>query len=437
MPELSITMKSLYEIFREYTLISTDSRNISPGCIFFALKGPNFNGNTFSEKALSLGASYVVIDEPEYKKDERYIVVEDVLKALQDLAHEHRKQINIPVLAITGSNGKTTTKELIRNVLAKKFNTLATIGNLNNHIGVPLTILSITKEMEFAVIEMGANHLKEIESYCKIAEPDYGLITNVGKAHLEGFGGFEGVKKGKGELYEWIKKKGKGVFLNNDNPLLISMAGTFKIPQVIRYGTGDSFYCSGTLLGERPFLTLQWKSEGRLGHINSQLTGAYNFENILSAICVGNYFGVSAADIKDAIESYRPDNSRSQLVKKGSNTIILDAYNANPTSMEAALTNFAKLEIKNRVVFLGDMAELGEESDAEHKRITGMLKKAHYTRVILVGKNFGKFKEELDCIYFDDSEKAAEWVKTNPLTNTTILIKGSRSTKMEKVFEAI
>lgn len=430
-------MNSLYEVFKKHPLVCTDTRSVIPGCIFFALKGPSFNGNAFAEKALETGAVCAVIDEPQYKKDERFILVDDVLVALQQLANHHRKQLTIPVLAITGSNGKTTTKELIRNVLSKKFNTLATKGNLNNHIGVPLTILSITSETEFAVIEMGANHLKEIESYCKIAEPDYGLITNVGKAHLEGFGGFEGVKKGKGELYEWIKKKGKGVFLNNDNALLVSMAGTFKIPQVIRYGTGDSFYCSGNLLGERPFLTIQWKSEGRLGQINSQLTGAYNFENILSAICVGNYFGVSAAEIKDAIESYSPDNSRSQLVKKGSNTIILDAYNANPTSMEAALTNFGKLEIKNRVVFLGDMAELGEESDAEHKRITGMLRKAHYDKVILVGKNFGKFKEELDCVYFDDSEKAASWVKEHPLINSTILIKGSRSTKMERVFEAI
>lgn len=430
-------MNSLYEVFKNHPIICTDSRSVVSGCIFFSLKGPNFNGNTFAEKALELGAVCAVIDEAQYKKDERYILVDDVLITLQQLANHHRKHLTIPVLAITGSNGKTTTKELIRNVLSKKYRTIATKGNLNNHIGVPLTILSITKDTEFAVIEMGANHQNEIDSYCRIAEPDYGLITNVGKAHLEGFGGFEGVKKGKGELYLWIAKNGKGIFLNGNSNDLIAMAKEFKFPQTVLYGTGQEFYCIGELESDEPFLKVNWKCGNTKSIINAQLIGRYNFENILSAICIGNFFEINPDDINDAIESYVPDNSRSQIIKKKSNTIILDAYNANPTSMVAALDNFRKVSAHHKIVFLGEMAELGEESFAEHQKIISFLARETYDKIILVGENFKNFSDKIKGLYFDDSEKATSWLKQNPLEDSFILIKGSRSSKMEKIMEAL
>ena len=430
-------MNSLYEVFKNHPIICTDSRSVVSGCIFFSLKGPNFNGNTFAEKALELGAVCAVIDEAQYKKDERYILVDNVLITLQQLANHHRKHLTIPVLAITGSNGKTTTKELIRNVLSKKYRTIATKGNLNNHIGVPLTILSITKDTEFAVIEMGANHQKEIDSYCRILEPDYGIITNVGKAHLEGFGGFEGVKKGKGELYLWIAKNGKGIFLNGNSNDLIAMAKEFKFPQTVLYGTGQEFYCIGELESDEPFLKVNWKCGNTKSIINAQLIGRYNFENILSAICIGNFFEVNPDDINDAIESYVPDNSRSQIIKKKSNTIILDAYNANPTSMVAALDNFRKVSAHHKIVFLGEMAELGEESFAEHQKIISVLVRESYDKIILVGENFKSFSDKIKGLYFDDSEKATSWLKQNPLEDSFILIKGSRSSKMEKIMEAL
>ena len=430
-------MNSLYEVFKNHPLICTDSRSVVSGCIFFSLKGPNFNGNTFAEKALELGAICAVIDEKQYKKDERYILVDDVLITLQQLANHHRKQFSIPILAITGSNGKTTSKELIRNVLSKKYRTVATKGNLNNHIGVPLTILSIKMDTEFAVIEMGANHQNEIDSYCRIAEPDYGLITNVGKAHLEGFGGFEGVKKGKGELYSWISNHGKGIFINGDSNDLISMAKEIKFPQTVLYGTGQVFYCIGELKNDESFLKVNWKCGNNNGVINSKLIGRYNFENILSAICIGNFFGVNPDDINDAIESYVPDNSRSQIIKKKSNTIILDAYNANPTSMIAALDNFRKISAQHKIVFLGEMAELGVESLAEHQKIATLLAEETYDKIILVGENFKNFSDKIKGLYFDDSEKATTWLKENPIKDSFILIKGSRSSKMEKIMEAV
>ena len=401
------------------------------------MKGPTFNGNAFAENALSKGAVYAVIDEAIYEKDSRFILVDDALKALQNLANYYRHQCEIPFLAITGSNGKTTTKELVSRVLLQKYNTLATNGNLNNHIGVPLTLLSAKAETEFAVIEMGANHQKEIESYCNIAEPDFGLITNVGKAHLEGFGGFEGVKKGKGELYEWIADNGEAIFLNSDNAHLVSMVENFKIHKVITYGTKDNVYCKGKLIKEQPFLSVYWTCGEKSGTINSSIVGTYNFENILSAVCIGNYFGIDGDKICLAIESYQPDNSRSQLVKRGSNTIILDAYNANPTSMEAAINNFKNMPGENKIIFLGEMAELGDESEAEHLRIVEKLKECRFEKVFLVGKKFNPYKDTISCMFFEDSEKATEWVKSNPIKDSFILIKGSRSMQMEKVFVAI
>ena len=432
-----ISTEELYSIYQRHPRISTDTRAIIPGSVFFSLKGPSFNGNAFAEKALELGAAYAVVDEPEFQKNDRCLLVGDGLIALQQLANYHRHQLTIPVLAVTGSNGKTTTKELIRSVLSKRYNTLATKGNLNNHIGVPLTLLSISPDIEFAVIEMGANHQGEIESYCKIAEPHYGLITNVGKAHLEGFGGFEGVKKGKGELYAWIASHSKTIFLNGNNSILHEMAKDHKVQYAVVYGTEDGFDCSGALITDSPTLEVKWKQGDHSGQIQSQIIGAYNFENILAAVCIGNYFGVSAEAIDEAIAAYVPDNSRSQVVKKGTNTIILDAYNANPTSMEAALKNFASLPVKHKILCIGDMAELGEDSADEHRRIVEIVKTIPTDQVILVGKNFGFFSGQLKCLHFENSETAADWVKKHPFSNKQILIKGSRSSKMEKILESI
>lgn len=431
------SIEELYALFLQHPQVCTDSRAIIPGSIFFALKGPSFNGNTFAEQALSLGAAYAVVDEDAYAKNPRCLLVKDGLAALQQLANHHRHQLKIPVLAITGSNGKTTTKELVRAVLAKRYRTLATKGNLNNHIGVPLTLLSITNEIEFAVIEMGANHQHEIEAYCKIAEPHYGLITNVGKAHLEGFGGFEGVKKGKGELYEWIAQQAKPVFLNGNNSILSEMAKEHKVQYQVIYGTDSNFDCCGELVSDSPALEVKWKQGEHSGHIHSQLIGRYNFENVLAAICIGNYFGVEAHDIDKAIAAYVPDNSRSQVITKGTNTIILDAYNANPTSMEAALKNFASLSSSHKIICIGDMAELGEETTKEHGRIVEMLKNIPNEQIILVGKNFGVYSGQIPCLHFETSDKAADWVKKHPFSNKNILIKGSRSTRMEKILDSI
>jgi UDP-N-acetylmuramoyl-tripeptide--D-alanyl-D-alanine ligase len=430
-------IQKLYQLYLSHPVVITDTRIIVPGSIFFALKGQNFNGNTFAEKALGLGASYVVVDEKDIVKSDKYFLVDDVLTALQALANHHRRQLNIPFLAITGSNGKTTTKELVKIVLSKKYKTTATKGNLNNHIGVPLTILSIPVDAEFAVIEMGANHQKEIESYCKIAEPDYGLITNVGKAHLEGFGGFEGVKKGKGELYVWIAKKGKAIFINADNSHLMEMATSNKANEEVTYGTNENYSCSGKLISDKPTLHVKWKSGFNAGEIRTNLIGSYNFENILSAICIGNYFNVHANEIDSAIAEYTPDNSRSQVIIRGTNTIILDAYNANPSSMEAALNNFSKTESSQKIVFLGEMAELGDESEAEHKVLIGRLAKSNFQKIILVGTKFSDYKSALNYLHFDDSSLAAQWLKDHPVKNADILIKGSRSTKMEKILDSL
>ncbi len=429
------SIEEIYSHFLVSSAISTDTRSILPNSIFFALKGPTFNGNKFAIKALSSGASFAIVDEPEYQLNDQCLLVPDCLTALQQLASYHRQQLKIPFLAITGSNGKTTTKELVRNVLSKKFNVHATKGNLNNHIGVPLTILSIPKNAAFVVIEMGANHQKEIEQLCEIANPDFGLITNVGKAHLEGFGGFEGVKKGKGELYAYLKKKKKTVFVNADNHILQTMIEINQPLNVVSYGTKENCFCSGELIHSEPTIQLTWKCGGAFATIETQMIGAYNFENILSAIAIGNYFKVKPEDISEAIAFYVPDNSRSQVIRDGSNTIILDAYNANPTSMEAALINFNKMNSDSKYICIGDMAELGEESEAEHKKIIELLKAIDYKQLILVGKNFGSFADQIACMHFDNSQLASAYFKKNHPENSYILIKGSRSSRMELLFD--
>jgi UDP-N-acetylmuramoyl-tripeptide--D-alanyl-D-alanine ligase len=432
------SIEKLYSIFLEHPLICTDSREIKKGGIFFALKGGNFNGNLFAEQAIKDGCVYAVIDEQQYlpgrqadKKDEKFILVPDVLKTLQQLANFHRRQLLIPVIAITGSNGKTTSKELISAVLNKKFNTLSTKGNLNNHIGVPLTLLSIRKEHQMAVVEMGANHQKEIEMLCNIAEPDYGVITNIGRAHLEGFGGPQGVIKAKGEMYDHIRKHGGKIFINADNEVLLKLSEGINDP--VTYGTSESYNCFGTFLEANPFVKLKWGETT----INSQLIGKYNFENILLSICIGSYFGIDALQIKNAIENYVPSNNRSQVVKKESNTILMDAYNANPTSMVAAIENFDQIKESNKILVLGDMLELGSESANEHQQIVDLIQNRKFAKTILVGDWFAKTNNRINANIFLNVDMAIDWLKVNPIKNSTILIKGSRGIRLEKILDSL
>ena len=428
---------SIEEIYKNFQLnpkISTDSRKIIPNSLFFALKGENFNGNTFAEKAISDGAAYVIIDEAKYKINEQYILVDNVLKTLQDLAIFHRNTLNIPIIGITGTNGKTTTKELINVVLSEKYKILATIGNLNNHIGVPLTILSITKEHEIAIIEMGANHIGEIAELCEIAKPDFGIITNIGKAHLEGFGGIEGVIKTKSDLYKAIKKRKGKVFVNINNELLMNLSADI---DNITYGNSQDAYCNGKLLAANPFVKVQYSCEEFYDEIQTQLVGNYNFENILAAITIGLYFNVEKASIKTAIEAYQPSNSRSQVVKTAKNTIILDAYNANPTSLEAAIRNFSEIQAENKVLIIGDMLELGKYSKSEHSRIIKIIEEEKFEKVLLVGTEFSEACTDHHWNCFNDSEMAKQWLIDNPITNAYVLVKGSRGIKLEKVLDTL
>ena len=426
----------LYKIFEQHPVVCTDTRDIKKGSLFFALKGASFNGNTFAAKALESGCSYAVIDEEKYKKDDRILLVPDVLEILQALANYHRRMLNTPVIGITGSNGKTTTKELIAAVLSKKYKILATKGNLNNHIGVPLTLLSLTKQHEMAVIEMGANHIGEIADLCIIAEPNYGIITNIGRAHLEGFGSVEGVVKAKTELYQFIKKTNGILFVNAGNELLMKHAAEIKN---ILYGELDDIDTDGQLVDADPFLKIRWKNKNeavpliRKEIVATKLIGKYNFENIIASACIGNHFNVEEKLIKEALENYSPDNSRSQVIVKGSNKIILDAYNANPTSMKAAIENFAEIKWPNKILIVGDMLELGTESEQEHQVIVELIKQKGFMHVILVGKLFSSVINSINATCFDTSDKVSEWFKANPLKNSSVLIKGSRGTKLEKI----
>jgi len=419
----------LYEIYLQYPSIETDTRKLKKGDLFVALKGLNFNGNEFAQKAIDAGAAYAVIDEQKYASD-KTILVEDALLALQQLAHHHRRLFPIPFIAITGSNGKTTTKELIRAVLSSSYKTYTTEGNLNNHIGVPLTILKIKRDAQMAVIEMGANHQKEIASYCKIAEPTHGLITNCGKAHLEGFGSEEGVKKAKGELYDHLRENDGIAFIMWDYDYLRQMSK--EIPTVFKYGTAGADIIGETIEND-PYLSVKFIS-GYQGNINTQLVGSYNLPNVLAAVATGKYFDVEEEKIRKAIENYVPSNSRSQLIQKGTNTIILDAYNANPSSMQLAIENFANAKNENKILALGSMAELGESSLQEHANIIQLIGKHTWKHVILVGKNFNAIQHSY--MHFSFPEEACAWLKKQNLTNTYFLIKGSRSTEMEKVLEA-
>lgn len=426
----------LYTIFQEHPQITTDSRNCPENSIFFALKGGNFDGNDYVEMALRNGASYAVSDRESFSGDDRIILVEDVLKALQDLAAYHRKQINPTVIAITGTNGKTTTKELTAAVLSARFQTLYTKGNFNNHIGVPLTLLNLKKEDRFAVIEMGANHQGEIRELCHIADPDFGLITNIGKAHLDGFGSFEGVIRTKTELYDFIRNKGGKVFANTDNSILSSF---FPSLHIITYGLwGKQNDISGKVSVDSPFLEIEWtKGEAGSYKLSTHLTGAYNFENVLAAVCIGSYFGVSPEEINTSIENYLPANNRSQHIETGKNILIADAYNANPSSMQAALTNFFRLDAHPKMVVLGEMKELGSYSQAEHQAIVRLLKEYPVDKVYLIGNNFAVEELPSDWNLFRETEELKAYLKENQAEGYHILIKGSRTNRLESVIELL
>lgn len=424
-------LESIYKCYLECSSVCTDTRKIEQYCLFFALKGDNFNGNTFALQALEAGAKYAIVDE-EHHEGERCIFVENVLQTLQQLATYHRNQLIIPVIALTGSNGKTTTKELINAVLSKKFKTTATFGNLNNHIGVPLTLLRMTDKTDIAIIEMGANHPKEIELLCSIAQPDFGLITNFGKAHLEGFKNVEGVIKAKSELYDYLKNHQKTIFVNENDDLQVKQ--TLDYNNVYNFGLITSSNVSVELVSSQPYVTLKYNEL----IINSQLTGLYNFNNIAVAIGVGSYFKVDADEMVSAIEAYNPTNNRSQLMEKGSNTILMDAYNANPTSMMAALENFKQLERENKMLVLGDMFELGTSSEVEHQNIVDYLQDHSLGQSFLVGKNFFKTNMNGSGIQkfetFDDLK--SELVK-NPPRDKFMIIKGSRGMALERIIELL
>ena len=426
-------IKNLYQHYLSHPTISTDTRNISEGCIFFALKGENFNANTFAEQALQNGAAYVVIDEETYQLNDRCILVADVLVALQELAKHHRQQLAIPVIGLTGSNGKTTTKELLKAILSEKFNTFATHGNLNNHIGVPLSILSITPATEIAVIEMGANHQREIELLCSIAQPTHGLITNIGMAHLDGFGGFEGVKKGKAELYAYLKQNNGFVFIYRNNPYLLEMSAAADLNKVIYYGTETRDKITGDLIKTDPFIEFNWTVGGQTYTAQANLTGAYNFENILAAICVGDFFGVSAAQINKGLANYFPNNNRSQLTKTAENTLICDFYNANPSSMAAALNNLKGLTAANKAAILGDMFELGGEAAAQHDLIAELAASSDFQTLIFIGKHFNELKDKYKGVFFVTPKEASDYLTAHPLKNSLVLLKGSRGMALEQL----
>ncbi len=426
-----MNIEQLHDLFLKCHSVCTDTRKIKENDMFFALKGDNFNGNTYAKQAISLGAKYVIIDEPEYYKNTQTILVDNVLETLQELAAFHRTFLNIPIIALTGSNGKTTTKELINATLSQKYKTTATVGNLNNHIGVPLTLLSMTKNTEIGIVEMGANHLKEIEFLCSIAKPDYGYITNFGKAHLEGFGSIDGVIKGKSELYNFLIKNNKTVFVNGNDAIQLENT---KQSNAYIFGNNDHFDIQISFIEAQPNVCVSYNNLT----IQSHLIGEYNFNNIAAAIAIANYFKVDGNDIKKAIEAYFPKNNRSQVIEKSSNKIILDAYNANPTSMRAALLNFEKLNDKIKVAILGDMFELGQDAEKEHQNIVDLASTQLLDKIILIGANFYKTKIVSSKVeVFESFDDFKNSFNHSELEFATILIKGSRGMALERVLELL
>ena len=426
-------ISELYKIFRQYPKITTDSRNVEKNSIFFALRGEKFDGNRFAKEALQKGARYAVIDNKDFFIDEnKTILVENSLKTLQQLANFHRKQLKIKIFALTGTNGKTTTKELIYRVLDKKFKTYATEGNLNNHIGVPLNLLRITEDYQFAVIEMGASKPLDIKELCDIADPDYGLITNIGTAHIQGFGSAEGLINTKKELYDHLMQKNATIFINIDNPILKKIIGDYK--HIFTYGTENGLV-KGSIKNLNPFLVVEYQADGKKFEINTNLIGKYNLENVLAAVAVGKFFEIPDNQIIEAIESYKPTNNRSQLDKTNKNTLIRDLYNANPTSMRLALENFAELKADKKAVILGDMLELGNISDQAHREIIQLLEKLNFDKVFLVGKNFKKNNFNPNFLTFENTDELNKYLEINKLEGFFILLKGSRGIHLEDVLK--
>ena len=427
-----MNIQEIHNLFLQCKSVSIDTRKIEKGSMFFAIKGENFDANTFAQQALDLGALFVVIDNETYLIDERTILVQNSLETLQELSKFHRAYLKLPIIALTGSNGKTTTKELINVVLAKKFNTKATIGNFNNHIGVPLTLLSFTGETQIGIVEMGANHKKEIEFLCEIAQPDYGYITNFGKAHLEGFGGVEGVIEGKSEMYQYLAKNKKTAFVNLEDPIQIEKSSAIaSFTFGIKKEKADVEINS---IEANPFVEIGYNDF----NVKSNLIGLYNANNINAAVAIGTYFKVDTKDIKAAIEGYVPDNNRSQLLKKGTNQIILDAYNANPSSMAVAIANFVQLDNPKKVMILGDMFELGNESIHEHKIIVDSVSNQSESACYFIGKAFYENRISKENIWFFETFDAfAEYLKTIDFNDNIILIKGSRGMALERSLEYI
>lgn len=426
-----MTIEQLHKIFLSSSGICTDSRKIFKDCLFIALSGDNFNGNIFAKQALEKGAKYALVDQKEFKINDQTIFANNSLESLQKLANYHRKYLGLKIISLTGSNGKTTTKELINTILSKKYKTVATVGNLNNHIGVPLTLLSMNKDTEIGIVEMGANHQKEIQFLCNIAEPDYGYITNFGKAHLEGFGGVEGIIKGKSELYDYLIENNKDIFVNADDKIQQQKLKEYK-KTVYFTSSKDKYDYQIEFKEVNPFVVFTFDNT----QIESKLIGTYNFTNLCAATTIGKHFDVSTADIKSAVESYIPSNNRSQIIDKGNNKIIMDAYNANPSSMEVALYNLNKLSDKHKIAILGDMFELGNDAPSEHQKIANLVTTLNIDKIYFIGENFNKVTIEK---YKIEKYSSFENFKSNfkNISNSTILIKGSRGMALERVLELL
>ncbi|MFN0174870.1 MAG: UDP-N-acetylmuramoyl-tripeptide--D-alanyl-D-alanine ligase [Saprospiraceae bacterium] len=436
-----MTISSLYSIFQQHPLVSTDTRQLPPGCIYFGLKGDNFDGNKFAEQALEKGAAYAVIDDPNCRSNERCLLVSDVLKTLQQLANYHRRQFEIPVIAIGGSNGKTTTKELVSSVLSAHYPCHFTKGNLNNHIGVPLTLLSMPRGTEVAIIEMGTNQPGDIEELCRIVQPTHGLLTNIGKEHLEGFGSLAGVKKAEGELYDFLAKNHGCAFVNLSEKHLPAMSK--KVPMRVGYSRTEALHLEQgiiavQMLEDMPFVRAAFLSDdGPRIELSMQLFGSHNFQNVMTAVALGIYFKVPAEKIKEALENYIPSNNRSQLIQRNGATILLDAYNANPSSMQPALQSLCAMPAKRRIAILGDMLELGEDSQKEHNDLLRFATRLKIDQIVLVGKEFGETPfSKYGALHFADNQAAKHWLDAQDLRDTAILIKGSRGIRLEKVLEA-
>lgn len=425
------TIEKIYKLYKTAYTVTTDSRTITQGCVFVALKGEHFDGNDFALNVAEEGiAACVIADRKDLPQHERLFVVEDSLKALQELANYHRKQLDTPIIGITGTNGKTTTKELVSAVLAKKYNILFTQGNFNNQLGVPLTLLRIKPDTELAVIEMGASHPGDINELTSIGEPNYGMITNIGRAHLRDFGGYEGVIKTKNEMYQYIAAHKGLLFVNKDNELLMDLS---KSINKVTYGTSNDADIQGKLLSANPYLSVEWNGK----KIDTQLVGDYNFENVMAAICIGTYFNVAANDIVEALSSYRPTNNRSQVIETARNRVVMDAYNANPTSMSHSIKNFRNICKSDNLLILGDMRELGNESEQEHKNILELIKELRFENVYLVGEEFQRVAKNSKFSTFINVEELAQYLQQHPVSGRDILVKGSNSIHLNKIIDSL